>query len=351
MDRAPTTDSPELTAFAPGRVNLIGEHTDYNDGLALPFAIGAGVRVTARLSPQAGTCVAHALDVGETDQFPLIGPERATGWRAFVRGVVAELAGAGIALPATELEITGDVPRGAGLSSSAALEVSLALALMGLAAAEPLEDIELAKLCSRVENTWAGAQSGLLDQLASICSAPEHALLIDFRTLSLTPVPLELDGYRLVSVHSGQEHSLSESGYNDRREECRQACEQLGLTSLREATLDAAASLPEPLNRRVRHQVTENERVLDAVASLQTGDLDFLGELLDASHASLRDDYEISTDQVERTVGALHEAGAVGARIMGGGFGGSVLALLEPGVAVPHGALELVAGPGARRVR
>jgi galactokinase len=350
MGQTPTTASPEITAFAPGRVNLIGEHTDYNDGLALPFAISAGVRVTARPGHEAGTCVVRALDVAESDSFPLIGPERVDGWRAFVRGVVAELAAAGVALGAAELEITGDVPRGAGLSSSAALEVALALALMGLASADRIDDIELAKLCSRVESTWAGAQSGLLDQLASICSTPAHALLIDFRTLVLTPVPLELADYRLVTVHSGQAHSLGQSGYNDRREECRQACEQLGLSTLRDATLEEAESLPAPLDRRVRHLVSENERVLDAVASLQTGDLDYLGELLNASHASLRDDYEISTEKVEQTVTALREAGAIGARIVGGGFGGSVLALLPPGLHVPEGAMLLQAGGGARLV-
>jgi galactokinase len=348
MGRVPTTDRSDVIAFAPGRVNLIGEHTDYNDGLALPFGISAGVRVTARPGREAGICVARALDVDESDSFPMIGPQRADGWRAFVRGVVAELTAAGVALPAAELEITGDVPRGAGLSSSAALEVALALALIGLARADPLYDIALAKLCSRVEHSWVGAQSGLLDQLASICAIPAHALLIDFRTLVLTPVPLRLAGYRLVSVHSGQPHSLGESGYNDRREECRQACAQLGLTSLRDATLEAAESLPAPLDRRVRHLVTENARVLDAVKALRTGELDDLGELLNASHASLRDDFQVSTDAVERTVTALREAGAIGARIVGGGFGGSVLGLLPPGLPAPDGALVLEAGGGAR---
>jgi galactokinase len=344
----PTTDSSDITAFAPGRVNLIGEHTDYNEGLALPIAISAGVRVTARPGQQAGTCVVHARDLDETDRFALIAAERADGWRAFARGIVAELGATGIALPSCELEIVGDVPRGAGLSSSAALEVALALALMGLAGSDATSDIELARLCSRVENTWVGAHSGLLDQLASICAVPAHALLIDFRTLALTPVPLKLADYALVTVHSGQEHSLSVSGYNDRREECRQACELLGLTSLRDATLDAARSLPDPLDRRVAHLVSENERVLDAVAALQSGDLDYLGELLNASHRSLREDYEVSTDAVEQTVGALREAGAIGARIVGGGFGGSVLGLLPPGCPVPAGAVVLEAGGGAR---
>ncbi len=344
----PSTDRAEFTAFAPGRVNLIGEHTDYNQGLALPIAVGAGVQVCARPGHEAGACVVRALDLAETDRFPVAGAQRVDGWRAYVRGIVAELAAAGVALAACELEIRGDLPRGAGLSSSAALEVALALALLGLAGVEPWDPLELARLCSRVEHTWVGAESGLLDQLASLCAIPAHALLIDFASLTVAPVPLALGGYRLITVPSGQVHALNRSGYNDRRAECRQAAEALGLTSLREATLADAASLPAPLDRRVRHVVSENARVLDAVAALQSGDLDHLGALLNASHASLRDDYAVSTPAVEATVAALLAAGAIGARIVGGGFGGSVLGLLPPGVAAPAGAVEHEAGAGAR---
>jgi galactokinase len=348
MVPAPTTDSAEVTAFAPGRVNLIGEHTDYNDGLALPFAIDAGVRVTSRPGPLAGTCLAWARDIGESDEFALESPERAGGWRAYVRGTVAELAAAGYGLDATELEISGDVPRGAGLSSSAALEVALCLSLLAGAQVSPPGPVELARLCSRVENIWVGAQSGLLDQLASLCGEPGRALLIDFRSLTVEPVPLSLGDWSLVTVHSGQEHALSESGYNDRRRECAEACTALGIGSLRDASLEDVARLPDRLGRRVRHIVSENDRVRDAVAALRTGDLHRLGELLNLSHASLRDDYEVSTDAVEATVARLRGAGAVGARIMGGGFGGSVLALLAPGTAVPEDAVALSAGPGAR---
>jgi galactokinase len=350
MARMPTTDNAELTAFAPGRVNLIGEFTDYNEGLALPFAITAGVRVSARPGRVPGTCLADARDIGETDSFLIADPDRRPGWRAFVRGMVAELGAAGIAIPACELDITGDLPRGAGLSSSAALEVALGLGLIALSGAQRPDDLTLAQLCSRVENTWVGAQSGLLDQLASICSAPEHALLIDFRSLAVTRVPLELDDYTLVAVDSGEEHSLAESGYNARRAECQQAAAALGLPSLRDATLADADSLPAPLDRRVRHLVGENTRVLEAVDSLAAGDLDALGELLNASHVSLRDDYEVSTPAVERTVDRLMDHGAVGARIMGGGFGGSVLALLPPELGVPEGAMVLEAGGAARIV-
>ncbi|WP_249011898.1 galactokinase family protein [Conexibacter sp. DBS9H8] len=356
----------EAVAFAPGRVNLIGEHTDYNGGLALPFAISAGVQVTARAAVHPGEHVVWALDIAESDRFSAVtgapaptgtlvptadpGPAPAGGWRAFTRGMVAELAAAGITVPAAEIEITGTVPRGRGLSSSAALEVALAYALCGLADTPLPDPIALARLCARVEHDWVGAQSGLLDQLASICGRPGTALLIDFRGPTLTPVPLTLDGYTLVAVDSGEDHRLATSGYNDRREECRQACRALGVASLTEATLEQAATLPEPLGRRARHVIGENDRVRAAVAALSDRDLPRLGALLNASHASLRDDYEVSTPAVEATVTALMHAGAVGARLVGGGFGGSVLALLEPSAPTPAGALVLEAGPGARRL-
>jgi galactokinase len=350
MGPMPTTASADCTAFAPGRVNLIGEHTDYNHGLALPFAITAGVWVTARPGSLPGTISANALDIGESDSFLISDPARRPGWRAFVRGMVAELGAAGTTICAGDLEITGDLPRGAGLSSSAALEVALALGLLALAGAAVPEPLDLARLCRRVENVWVGAQSGLLDQLASICAEPGRALLIDFASLTLASVPLELDDYTLVVVDSGEEHSLAASGYNRRRSECRQACEALGIATLREATLETAATLPEPLNRRVRHVVSENQRVLDAVDSLATGDSERLGELLNASHASQRDDYGVSTPAVERTVERLIDHGAVGARIMGGGFGGSVLALLPPNADLPEGAMTLEAGGPARLI-
>lgn len=337
-----------FTAFAPGRVNLIGEHTDYNAGLALPFAIAAGVRVSARPGHEAGTCVAHARDIGETDRFAIDAVEAAPGWRAFVRGVVAELGAAGIPVPAAELDIRGDVPRGIGLSSSAALEVALCLSLLALADARLDDPLRLARLCSAVENRWVGADSGLLDQIASICARPGHALLIDFGTLAIRPIPLRLGGYTLVAVSSGQEHALHASGYNQRRQECREACRALGVASLREATPDAVATLPEPLRRRARHIVTENVRVLATVEALAADDLDRVGELLSASHVSQRDDYEVSTPQVDATVERLLNIGAVGARIVGGGFGGSVLALLPPGMSAPEGAMVLSAAAGAR---
>lgn len=327
-------------------MNLIGEHTDYNDGLALPFAIAQGVTVAA--TPIAGLEVhAIALDLGEEDRFDPADPAPAAGWRAFVRGMVASLD-----VPSgMRLEISADLPRGAGLSSSAALSVALGLALVG-----EVDRAWLASICSRVENEWVGARTGLLDQTASLRGRAGHALRIDFRDLSVEPVPLELGEWRLVTVDSGEAHAHDASGYNERRAECAEACELLGVESLRElapATLDRPwprplRVLPEPLDRRVRHVLHENERVEATVAALRVGDLAEVGRLLDASHASLRDLYDSSTPAVERTVAALREAGAAGARMMGGGFGGHVLALLPAAMELPAGAREVTPRDGAQ---
>ncbi len=337
-------------AFAPGRVNLIGEHTDYNQGLALPFAIAEGVTVHATASGDE-RIFARALDYGEKDEFALAEPARATGWRAFVRGIVSELRRAGYPLVGARLQIDGDLPRGAGLSSSAALEVALCLALLALIGAADADPVGLARLCSRVENEWVGAQTGLLDQLASLCGAPDTALCIDFQTFRINPVPLRLEGgWRLVTLDSGERHANASSAYNERRAECSRACELLGVDSLREASWNAVERLPERLRQRARHVLGENARVHDTVAALRAGDLDTVGRLLNASHASLRDQYEVSTPAIETTVERLLRSGAAGARIVGGGFGGHVLGLLAPGVHTPEGAREVHPGAGAHLV-
>ena len=336
-----------VTARGSGRVNLVGEHTDYNDGLCLPFALELGVTVTAERT-DLGVVEALALDLAEQDRFPLDAIEAASGWRAFVRGTVAELTGAGVPLPGVRLEISSDLPRGIGLASSAALETALALALLGLTGAPEPDRRGLARLCSRVEHRWVGAETGLLDQLASLLGEPGHALLLDCRDLGTEQVPLELGGWTLVVLDSGSAHEHAGSGYNERRRECAEASGALGVASLRDASVEAASRLPEPLRGRAVHVLSENARVLGAVEALRGGDLPALGRLLDASHASLRDDYEVSVPEVEATVDRLKAAGAAGARIMGGGFGGAVLALLPPGVAAPAGALAVSPGPGAR---
>jgi galactokinase len=322
-------DPHRIRAFAPGRVNLIGEHTDYNDGLCLPFAVERGVTVTAELH----------------DGDDVLAPGLADD-DSFLRGMLAELRGAGVEVPGTRISVESDLPQGVGLSSSAAFCVALALALYGSAAKEPPRPLRLARVCSRVESEWAGQETGLLDQLASLLGEEGRAIRLDMRTLEGRPVELDLRGHVLATLDSGASRSLAASGYNERREECRRALELLGLESLRDA--DDAAGLPAPLDRRVRHVISENERVDDAIAALETGELARLGELLNASHASLRDDYEVSVPEVERAVEACMEAGALGVRIMGGGFGGSVLGLFPPGVAPPEAAISVRPGPGAR---
>jgi galactokinase len=363
----------EVRAFAPGRVNLIGEHTDYNGGLALPFAIAEGVTVTAR-AVNGHRIRAQALDLDEHDEFALTdrsAVERppGAGWRAFVRGIASELLHAGTAIPGADLEIRGEVPQGAGLSSSAALAVSLGLALSELGGVRLRDRRWLAQLCSRVECEWVGARTGLLDQLASLFGELDTALCIDFATLAIQSVPLVLaGGWRLVTLDSGERRALAASGYNERRAECARACELLGIGSLRDiqervatppdlgaargadarSLLPArAARLPPPLARRVQHVLGENARVRATVAALHAGDLVSVGALLDASHASLRDLYEGSTAAVEDAVMRLKQAGAIGARMIGGGFGGHVLGLFPPGAPAPPAARAVHPSPGA----
>ncbi len=346
-----------LAAFAPGRVNLIGEHTDYNQGLALPFAIDEGVTVTAEALAAGEDGLprirAHAADLGESDEFPLAEPSRAAGWRAFVRGVAAELSRAGYPLRGASLQITGELPRGAGLSSSAALEVALCVALLELGSSDrswargDFDRLEIARLCSRVENDWVGARTGLLDQLASIFGVARCALCIDFRTMQIEPVALELDGWRLFLLDSGERHTNASSGYNERRHECALACELLGVESLSQASPSAIERLPDPLRQRASHVSGENERVRRAVSALRRRDLPAVGGLINASHESLRDLYAVSTEALDDAVERMRAAGAAGARMMGGGFGGSVLGLFAPAAEPPAGSREVRPGPGA----
>ena len=228
------------------------------------------------------------------------------------------------------------------------METALSLALLAVSGEdEPADRRDLARLCSRVENDWVGAETGLLDQLASLCSEPGHAVRIDFASLEIEPVPLELGDWTLVTQSSGATHSIAYSGYNDRRRECRDACAQLGIESLQRGRRGrprrppghaAAAHPPRPDRERPRRR--------DGAARCAPADLEQAGRLLDASHASLRDDYEASVPEVERTVEALKDAGAAGARMVGGGFGGAVVALLRPGVAGPRrGAPSSLPGP------
>jgi galactokinase len=265
-----------------------------------------------------------------------------------VRGAVAELQRAGVRLPGAALEIRGELARGAGLSSSAALEVALTLALLAVADTSLPDRVALARLCARIEHEWVGARTGLLDQLASLFGEPDRAVRIDFRSLQLSTVALELGEHELVTLDSGERRANAASSYNQRRAECERACELLRVGSAREINLAMAAALPLPEWRRARHVITENQRVEDTIAALDRGDLVEVGRLLDASHASLRDCYEVSTPRVELAVERLRSAGALGARVIGGGFGGHVVGLMSPGARAPEGARRVAPGPGAR---
>jgi galactokinase len=342
-----------ITAFGPGRVNLIGEHTDYNGGLSLPFAIDDGIMVTATtIEGNRLEAIAYDIDDGAQDTFPLAHPPRDgdNGWRAFVRGVVAELTFAGHTIVPARLEIAGTLPQGAGLSSSAALEVALALALLALTGETEPDRRGRAPPCARGEKHTVGAQTGLLDQTASLLGTKGNALRIDFATMETRAVPLELGDWRLATVDSGEQHSLATNAYNLRRSECDEAAWRLDVHPLSAATAEQVATLSETLRRRAEHVLGENARVDATVAALEAGDLAAVGPLLDASHASLRDRFDASTDAVERAVRRCKDAGAAGARMVGGGFGGHVLALFPPDAKLPDDAYEVAPASGARLI-
>jgi galactokinase len=322
---------PDLIAQAPGRVNLIGEHTDYNDGFVLPLAIDRGTVVAARLG--GGDVRVYAADFDQEDRFTFA--ERLDAppgdWRNYVRGMVAMLVEDEIAPQGMELAIAGDVPQGAGLSSSASLEVAVGLAVSALAGAA-IDRTRLAQLAQRAENEFAGCACGIMDQLVSARAEAERALLIDCRSLDCRPVPLP-DSAAVLIAHSGVERGLVDSAYNERRQQCEAAARHFGVTALRDAEtahLDGAEELEELARRRARHVVTENARTVEAADALAVGDMARLGRLMAESHASMRDDFEITTPEIDGLVALLQreigEAG--GARMTGGGFGGCVIALL-----------------------
>ena len=322
---------PEGVWAAPGRVNLIGEHTDYNDGLALPFGIAQKTRVAVRRRADQRLYL-HSLQAGEHElSLAQLVPGRVSGWAAYVGGVAWAALQAGAAGTGLDVLLDSDVPMGAGLSSSAALECACLLAMAELWGFERSR-LTLARLAQRAEAEFAGVPCGLMDQLASLHARSGHALMVDFRALTIEPVPLPLDaaGLRLVVIDTRAPHELARGEYAERRRACSSAARALGLASLRDATL---ADLPRLASgsveaRRARHVVTENARVSGALAVLrQKRPLTELGPLLTASHASLRDDFEVSVPHLDVAAASAEAAGALGARMVGGGFGGSVIAL------------------------
>jgi galactokinase len=326
-----------LIFSAPGRVNLIGEHTDYNDGFVLPMAIGERTLVAAARRTDS-TIRAYSLELKKERAFSLGDSFARRGkWLDYVEGVARALGARGVPVPGVDLYITSEVPLGAGLSSSAALELAVGLALSTLAGATT-SPVELAEIGKIAENDFVGVGSGIMDQLASALGRAGHALFIDCRSLETTLVKLP-EKARFVICDTRVRHSHASGGYNQRREECRAALAALQkagrpIQSLRELGVeeldDIGRLLPEPLDRRVRHVVRENGRTSAAVDALRRGHLAAFGRLMNGSHASLRDDFEVSAPELDFVVAlAQREAGVIGARMTGGGFGGSAIALVD----------------------
>lgn len=330
-------------AAAPGRVNLIGEHTDYNEGFVLPAAIDYAVTVEATVRKER-IITARSGNYGGSETFSLDRLEdrdasKAVRWIDYLKAVCWSFAKAGYRLEGAHLGISSRVPAGAGLSSSAALEVAVAAALAGLSGLE-LERRELALLCWRAENDYIGVRCGIMDQFAAALSRPGQALLLDCRTLEYEHIPLTAGRYRLMIVDTRVPRTLAASEYNRRREECEAAVEQLSgllkrplrsLRDLKESELGGVEErLPEPLGRRSRYVVEENERVKQAAAALRGGRIEEYGRLMGPSHAGLRDLYEVSSPELDLIVEtAASIPGVLGARMTGAGFGGCAIVLLE----------------------
>jgi galactokinase len=320
----PTTESslvPERTYRAPGRVNLIGDHTDYNEGFVLPLAVDFECLVLAQ-PREDGRVVLRSLDrAGKVDVAADGSTDPTTvdpSWGRYAAGVVRTLAERGREAAGIEATITSTIPLGGGLSSSAALEVAISLALCD-AAGFSLPALELAQACQEAEIVATGVPCGIMDQLASLAGSRDRALLIDCRSLEIERIPLP-PRLAVLVINSGMPRQLVDSAYAERRRACETAAARLGLAALRDATPEQVGDEP-----RARHVVSENARVLAAAEALASGDLPTLGRLLSESHASLRDDFEVSTPELDVLVEKLIEAGALGARLTGAGFGGCVV--------------------------
>jgi galactokinase len=323
---------------APGRVNLIGEHTDYSEGFVLPVAIGMRTRVAASTRTDDGVHVRSAQGAGATP---------------YVVGAVRAVREHGIDVPGLDVAVDGDIPIGAGLSSSAALTCATALAAAELAGAD-LPPATIARIAQRAENDYVGVACGVMDQMAAMCARAGHALLLDCRTLAVDHVPLPLAdaGLALLVIDTRVRHDLTDSAYGDRRRSVEKAARLLGVEALRDLTVDDLTQVEQRLDdkvlfRRVRHVVTENQRVRDTVALLRDERPGDIGPLLVASHESLRDDFAVSHPALDVVVQAALAAGALGARMTGAGFGGSVVALVPVALITTVTAAATAAASGA----
>ena len=346
---------PEAASEAPGRVNLIGEHTDYNGGFVLPAAIPQTTRAEAARRPGRTVRAASADEGGgKVLEYRLGSERRRRKWVDYVQGITAELARRDIALDGFDLHVSSTVPIGSGLASSAALEVSVLRALRDLFDFE-LDDVALALAGHRAENDLVRAPVGVMDQMASSLASAGVALFLDARSLDTERIPIPAAA-EIVVIDSGVRHEHAAGDYRKRRKECEEAARLLGVEELRDVGLERLGNverLPEPLNHRARHVVTENARVLAAAEALRRADLNELGRLFDASHDSQRDDFEVSVPAIDRLVTAARRIPEVyGARLTGGGFGGSVVILARAGTGAGVGARVLrEVSPEARRAR
>ncbi|WP_437717182.1 galactokinase [Sorangium sp. So ce448] len=349
----------KVLAEAPGRVNLIGEHTDYSGGYVLPTAIPQKTRV--ELAPREDRLIQVAsanVDGGARLSFRAGEEARRGLWLDYIQGITAVLRGRGASIPGFDARIESTVPLGSGLSSSASLLVALARALRSMLGLS-IDDVEIARIAHAAEHDFVGAPVGTMDQMAASLADESTALFIDTRTLAFERIPLPAEAELLV-VDSGVAHQHASGDYKTRRAECERAAAALGVPELRDVDAMRAsiepriASLPAPLDRRARHVVTENARVLAAVAALRAGDLGRLGELFDASHRSMRDDFEVSVPAVDELVeSARAQPDVFGARLTGGGFGGAIVALVKRGRAASVGraVVEAYARTPGRRAK
>ncbi len=326
--------APSAIIFAPGRVNLIGEHTDYNDGFVLPMAIQYGTYLAIAPRDDSQLCAVAADFDGQVDSFALddaIVPNPHISWSAHIRGIAHSYRQRGLAMSGINIAIAGDVPAGAGLSSSASLGVGLSLALAHVSGQNTLTATDHALIAQQSENEFVGTACGIMDQLVSARAEKGTALMIDCRSLATTPVAMPHDLSVLI-VHSGVERELADSAYNERRAQCESVAKAMHVPALRDVNIDqleaAQNTIPSIAFRRARHVVTENARTLAAAQAFKDGNHQRLGELMGQSHLSMRDDFEITTPKVDALVALLQQAigNQGGARMTGGGFGGCVVA-------------------------
>ncbi|MDZ7950405.1 galactokinase [Nostoc sp. DedQUE09] len=317
---------PETEASAPGRVNLLGEHTDYNDGFVLPTAIPQSTTVELGLSSDRHH---HFYSENLNEQVSILDINHSpSGFASYIFGCIEVLQKAGHTIPSLSVYVKSSVPMGSGLSSSAALEVATLRGLRQLLKL-PIDDVEIAQFAQQAEIHYAGVQCGIMDQMASSLADTEHILFLDTRTLERRVMPLP-DNAEILVIDSGVPRTLATSGYNQRRAECEEAARSLGVKALRDITdIEVTEKLPEPLRRRARHVVTEDNRVLEVLQGVTS---EHFGELMNASHASLRDDYEVSVPALDTLVEILQKTeGVLGARLTGAGFGGACVALVKSG--------------------